>query len=172
MTLTRQTTSLRAFAAQAEEHEHALRDLLACDAPPELDRIREVTRATRALRGSASLIGLDAFQAFLGRLFALLEDVESSELPWSARLVAVLGEALEAESAYVEALAQGEAASHWHGVGSARPKERPGEHVDTRSRAEEVPSQGGRRYSLPLQALPDWLSTRDLESLSLLGAPG
>jgi CheY-like chemotaxis protein len=122
LTLTRQTTDLRSFAKQAEEHEHVLRELLACDAPPELDRIRDVTRATRALRGSASLIGLDAFQAFLGRLFALLVDVESSELPWSADLGVVLGEALEAEDAYVEALAQGDAAASTNDVSSAEAK--------------------------------------------------
>jgi chemotaxis protein histidine kinase CheA len=103
LTLTRQTTDLRSFAKQAEEHEHVLRELLACDAPPELDRIRDVTRATRALRGSASLIGLDAFQAFLGRLFALLVDVESSELPWSADLGSVHKRRLErrGEAGYV-----------------------------------------------------------------------
>ena len=60
--------------------------------------------ATRALRGSASLIGLDTFQSFLGRLFGLLEDVHSSEVPWSARLETVLREVLHVESIFLESL--------------------------------------------------------------------
>jgi CheY-like chemotaxis protein len=119
LTLTQQTTNLRDFASQAEEHAQALRDLLGRDQPPQLERIRGVTAATRALRGSASLIGLDAFQAFLGRLFALLEDVESTEVPWSSRLDAVLGEALEAEDAYVGALARGDMEAPTDGVSSS-----------------------------------------------------
>lgn len=108
MSLTNQSTELQALALQGAEHLDSLRELLARPEPPELAVVRNAISATRALRGSASLLGFDDFQSFLGRLFGVLEDVESSELPWSAQLELLLQEAEGVESMYLGAIAAGE----------------------------------------------------------------
>ncbi|MFQ5600984.1 MAG: response regulator [Candidatus Krumholzibacteriia bacterium] len=108
MSATRQTADLLAFAAQGSEHLESLQALLGHGEPPDLGDVRRASAVTRALRGSASLIGLDVFQGFLGRLFHLLEDVESSEVPWSGRLESVLHEAAEVESSYLGAIGRGD----------------------------------------------------------------
>lgn len=104
MSATHQTTHLPALANHASDHLEVMRDLLGGEGPPARPSVQRATRATRALRGSASLLGLDAFQGFLGRLFVILDDVVSSELPWSSSLEDVLRHALEAEAAYAQAL--------------------------------------------------------------------
>ncbi len=101
-------SELEAFATLAHEHLDALRELLGRSAPPDMGAVQRVTQATRALRGSASLIGLDTFQSFLGKLFGLLEEVHSSEVPWSARLETLLGEAAHAQTRFLESLRRAE----------------------------------------------------------------
>ncbi len=105
---TRQTLDLQAFVMQGKEHLRGLHATLGSVEPPEQAVLQRLTHATRALRGSASLLGLDAFQSFLGRLFSLLEDLESSDVPWSARLQVLLDEAHESAGSYIEALDRGD----------------------------------------------------------------
>jgi CheY-like chemotaxis protein len=105
---THETGELSSLAIQGEDHIACLRALLSNQAPPDVAVIKHAVAATRALRGSASLLGLDPFQTFLGRLFQLLEDVESGELPWSGRAESVLREVQAAESLYLESLLTGD----------------------------------------------------------------
>jgi len=104
---TRESGELSSLTRQGSEHLACLRALLVGAGPPEVGVIREAVAATRSLRGSASLLGLDPFQTFLGRVFQLLEDVESGELAWSNRIEAMIREVEEAESQYLEALGNG-----------------------------------------------------------------
>ena len=99
MSAAHETGEVSALVSQGHEHLERLRELLGHEAPPEVAAVDRAIAATRALRGSASLVGLDPFQHFLGRLFQLLDDVESHEVPWSASLDAVLREAERAEEA-------------------------------------------------------------------------
>ena len=108
MSAVRHTGDRLALCTQGAEHLEGLRALLGGAAPPEMPAVRQALAATRALRGTASLIGLDAMQGFLGRLFQLLEEVESGQVPWSARLHAALQEAEEAERQFLTALEAGE----------------------------------------------------------------
>lgn len=102
------TSELESFTEQGREHLDALRELLGRSTPPDIGSVQRVTASTRALRGTASLIGLDPFQSFLGKMFGLLEEVQSSEVPWSTRLEMLLGDAQQAESAFLESIARGE----------------------------------------------------------------
>lgn len=99
---------LQTFVSQSRDHHRVLLELLGGREPPGHAALQRLTNATRALRGSASVLGLDTFQSFLGRLFAVLEDVEGSEIPWSGRLEVVLEEAYRASKDYLEALDRGE----------------------------------------------------------------
>jgi len=108
LSLTNQSTELQGFALQGAEHLESLRELLDRPEPPELAVVRSAISTTRALRGNASLLGFDVFQSFLGRLFGVLEDVESSELPWSAQLELLLREVEGVESEYLVAIAAGD----------------------------------------------------------------
>lgn len=109
MSAARDTSDLLAVAAQGDEHVARLRELLDSGAPPDVAALKRAIGATRAVRGGASLLGLDDLQGYLGRLFQLLEDVESGEVPWSARLHGVLREAETAEDDYLRAIEAGEA---------------------------------------------------------------
>jgi CheY-like chemotaxis protein len=53
-------------------------------------------------------LGFDAFQGFLGRIFQLLEDLESGAEPWSGRADALLHDAEAAEARFLEGLERGE----------------------------------------------------------------
>lgn len=99
-------SELETFTTQGREHLEASRRLLGRDAPPDMDAVRDVASATRALRGTAALLGLDSFQSFLGKLLAFLDDVRSSEVPWSTRLETVLGEAQRAEAEFLDSIAR------------------------------------------------------------------
>jgi CheY-like chemotaxis protein len=100
--------SERALSPQIEEHVGLLRALLADAAPPPVSHVKQAIAATRALRGQATLAGLDTLQAFLARVFQLLEDVDSGRLPWSARLDAVLRDIVAAEALIAPRLEMGE----------------------------------------------------------------
>ncbi|HZM17612.1 MAG TPA: hypothetical protein VFE28_16580 [Candidatus Krumholzibacteria bacterium] len=105
----RQTADLQSLVLQGKEHLRSLQEILGRGEPPERAALQRLTQATRALRGSASLLGLDAYQSCLGRLFALLEDVGASEVPWSAQLEELLEEARQCARKYLEALVESEA---------------------------------------------------------------
>lgn len=108
MSRTRESGDLYSLTAQGGEHLASLRALLDSGDPPDVAAIHDAVAHTRALRGSASLLGLDPFQTFLGRVFQILEDLESGELPWSARVDATFREIEGAESRYVESLTNGD----------------------------------------------------------------
>ena len=107
MSAAHETGELPALLSQAHEHLERWRELLGNEAPPEVAAVERAIAATRALRGGASLVGLDPFQHFLGQLFQLLDDVESHEVPWSASLDAVLREAESAETHFGALLESG-----------------------------------------------------------------
>ena len=86
MNAAREANDLVTLASQGSDHLERMRELLGSSAPPDVAVVKRVIAATRALRGTASLQGLDVLQGYLGRVFQLLEDVESGEVPWSARL--------------------------------------------------------------------------------------
>lgn len=104
MSATRASSDFAAVVAQGGEHGARLEALLRAGVPPDLVALEQAMATTRGLRGSASLLGLDPFQAYLGRLFQVLEDVVSGELPWSSRVAAALEEAAAAETRYVAVL--------------------------------------------------------------------
>ncbi len=108
MNPTRKMGDLQVFVAQSRDCLRALQGILRGGPPPERRDLQKLTGATRALRGSASLLGLDSFQSFLGRLFGLREDVQASEVPWSAQLEVLLDEAQQAARAYLDAVDSGE----------------------------------------------------------------
>jgi hypothetical protein len=65
----RASAELQALTGQAAEHLVALRALFAANTPPQVAALKQAVTATRTLRGNASVMGLDPFQAFLGRVF-------------------------------------------------------------------------------------------------------
>ncbi len=77
-------------AAQVEDHVVRLNAVLADGTPPSVAVVKQALAVTRSLRGAASLAGLDTFQAFLQRVFQLLESVDSGVLPWSSRVDSLL----------------------------------------------------------------------------------
>jgi CheY-like chemotaxis protein len=95
--------------AQIDEHVALLRALVDGTAPPPVSQVKQAIAATRALRGHATLAGLDVLQAFLGRVFQLLEDLDSGMVPWSARVESVLREVIAAEAPIAARLLQGQA---------------------------------------------------------------
>ena len=83
---------------QVAEHVALLRVLLAETAPPPVGQLKQAIVATRALRGHATLAGQDLLQAFLARVFQLLEDLDSGRAPWSARVEAILRDVVASET--------------------------------------------------------------------------
>jgi CheY-like chemotaxis protein len=108
LSVTRASSDVAAIVAQGGDHGARLAALLRDGAPPDLAALEHAIASTRSLRGSASLLGLDPFQTYLGRLFQVLEDVVSGELPWSSRVAAALEAAAAAEHRYVEVLECGD----------------------------------------------------------------
>ena len=104
----RDTTEMQGITTQAHEHLACLGILLQGETPPGVVPLKQAVGATRTLRGSASLLGLDPFQAFLGRLLQILEDVETGTIPWSSRIESALRELQGVESQYLEDLERGE----------------------------------------------------------------
>lgn len=102
-----ETRELPALCAQGREHVGQLRGLVASESAPVRELLAETLGRTRALRGAASLLGQDVFQVFLGRVFQILEDLESGEVPWTSRLQDLLREAAEAETAHLADLEDG-----------------------------------------------------------------
>jgi CheY-like chemotaxis protein len=108
-TPSRETDELVAFTSQGAEHLARLQMLLQSGGAPGLAVVRQAVAATRSLRGSASLLGLDPFGAFLGRLFQLLEEIESGQQPWSARIESALAEVAAVERRSLAVIEHGEA---------------------------------------------------------------
>lgn len=110
MSATHETRELPALCVQGREHVEHLQGFLAAVSPPARETFAEALARTRGLRGAASLLGQDVFQVFLGRLFQILEDLESGEVPWSSRLQGLLRQAAEAEAGYLARLQEGNGA--------------------------------------------------------------
>jgi len=159
----RGTGDLLAVAAQGSEHLEQLRALLGREAPPDLAALERSVAATRALRGSATLAGLDSFQAFLGRLFQLLEDVGSSAVPWSARLEAVLCEAELAEAGFVAELQGGTSERSDEGIVEAEGRLAAWRREEAQRRPEAAPRSDAQR-EMSQSAASDGLRT-DLETM-------
>ncbi|HZL85291.1 MAG TPA: response regulator [Candidatus Krumholzibacteria bacterium] len=136
---TRQTLDLQTFVQQGKELLRGLHAVLGSVEPPEQTVLQRLTHATRALRGSASLLGLDAFQSFLGRLFSLLEDLESSDVPWSARLQVLLDESHQCARSYIEALER------------ADPRPRVDELMRVEERLASWRREAARRFEEPIR---------------------
>jgi CheY-like chemotaxis protein len=94
---------------QIAEHVGLLQALLADAAPPPVSHLKRAIAATRALRGQATLAGHDILQAYLARVFQLLEDVDSGRVPWSARVESALRAVIAAELPIAERLGTGAA---------------------------------------------------------------
>ena len=109
MSTTRESGDL-SVVAQVEEHVIRLNAVLSGGTPPPLACVKQALAATRALRGAASLAGLDTFQAFLARVFQLLESVDSGVLPWSGRVDSLLRDIAVVETYAAGRLERGESA--------------------------------------------------------------
>jgi CheY-like chemotaxis protein len=118
----RDTTELQGIATQARDHLACVDALFRGETPPGVVSLKQAVGATRALRGSASLLGLDPFQAFLGRLLQLLEDVESGTIPWSGRIETALRELHAAETHYLQDLERGEVQAGGASLDPAEPE--------------------------------------------------
>ncbi len=116
MSTTRESGDVVAIAAQVEEHVGALTAVLAAGMPPSLHVVKQAMVSTRALRGSALLAGFDPFQSFLGRVFQLLEHVDSGVLPWSTRLTTLLEGVIAIETHAIAQLERGAAPVDTAGV--------------------------------------------------------
>lgn len=97
-------------AAQVEDHVGRLNAVLADGTPPSVAVLKQALAVTRSLRGAASLAGLDTFQAFLQRVFQLLESVDSGVLPWSSRVDSLLRDIAVVETYAARRLERGEPA--------------------------------------------------------------
>jgi CheY-like chemotaxis protein len=104
----RESIDLQGIATQARDHLACVDALFGGETPPGVAQLKQAVGATRALRGSASLLGLDPFQAFLGRLLQLLEDAETGTVPWSARIELAVRDLRAAETGYVHDLDRGD----------------------------------------------------------------